>query len=460
MNTFPQVGEEAPMSTSKYPYYGSEAGSLISEITQHFTPDVVRSARSMIGESESSTYQALHVATPTVLSGIANMASSSEGASNLTSMIRDGGYGGVAENPMSLFRGGSATNYLLSAGQRHLGRIFGANASSVTELVAKSSGVSVSSASKLMSLVTPLTLGVLGKRIAGQGPGSSGVSELLSRQRDEIATAAPTGLSRILGLGPRAVPAPVTSVEPVASVEDEEEEVLDSPTHIEHFTEPTPVAERPRVEPTPFPERRPLAVSQPREGGGLRWLPFTLLLLGAIALLGYLLSRARAPRVGDLTSRAANSATNALARVPLPGGVSLSVPRGSINDQLAGFLGDNSATGVPRTFVFDHLNFVSGSTELTPDSGKTVSDLAQVLKAYPSAQVQLGGHTDNTGNTQDNQTLSLNRANAVRTMLVSDGVAADRISTQGYGQERPIASNDTEQGRAQNRRTELTVTQK
>jgi OmpA-OmpF porin, OOP family len=445
------------MSTSRYPYPGSQSGSLISEITQHFTPEVVRSARSMTGESESSTYQALHVATPTVLSGIANMAASSEGASNLTTMIRDGGYGGLTENPMSLFRGGSATNYLLSGGQRHLGRIFGNNASPVTELVAKSSGVSASSASKLMSLITPLTLGVLGKRIAAQGSGSSGVAELLSRQRDEITSAAPTGLSRILGFGPRAVPTPVTSVEPVSVEVDEE--VLDSPTHIEHFREPTPAAERPRVEPTPFPERRP-AVPQPTEGGGLRWLPFLLLLLGAIALLGYLLSRARAPRVGEMASRTATSATNALARVPLPGGVNLSVPRGSINDQLASFLGNTSATGVPRTFVFDHLNFVSGSTELTPDSGRTVSDLAQVLKAYPTAQVQLSGHTDNTGNPQDNQTLSLNRANAVRTMLVSDGVAADRIATQGFGQERPIASNDTEEGRAQNRRTELTVTQK
>lgn len=451
------------MSTSRYPYPGSQGGSLITEITQHFTPEVVRSARSMTGESESSTYQALHVATPAVLSGIANMASSSEGASNLTSMIREGGYGGLTENPMSLFRGGSATNYLLSAGQRHLGRIFGGNTSSVTELVAKSSGVSSSSASRLMSLITPLALGVLGKRVAGQGPGSLGMSELLTSQRDEISTAAPAGLSRILGFGPRAVPTPVTNVEPVTTrvEEEEEEEVLDTPpTHIEHFREPAPVAERPRVEPTPFPERRPTVVAQPREGGGLRWLPFLLLLLGAIALLGYLLSRMRTPRVGDLASRTANSATNALSRVPLPGGVNLSVPRGSINDQLASFLGDRTAAGVPRTFVFDHLNFVSGSTELTADSNKTVSDLAQVLKAYPNAQVQLSGHTDSTGNPQDNQTLSLNRANAVKTMLVSDGVAADRISTQGYGQERPITSNDTEEGRAQNRRTELTVTQK
>jgi len=401
----------------------------------------------MIGESEPSTYKALQVATPTVLSGIANMASSSEGANHLANMIREGGYGGLSENPVSLFRGGSTTNYVASAGQRQLGNIFGGNTSSVTELVAKSGGVSASSASKLMSLITPLTLGVLGKRIATEPSGSSGLTELLSRQRDEISAAAPSGLSRILGFGPRLVPSSARTVE-------REEEIVDSPTHIEHFVERAPSAKlRPKVEATTFAER-------PKGGGGVRWLPFVLLILGALALLGYLLSRSREPRITDLGARGFSSAAKTLARVRLPDGVDLSVPQGSINYQLASFLGDRSSTGLPKTFVFDHLNFVSGSTQLTPDSDRTVTDLAQVLKAYPSAQVQLSGHTDNTGTPQTNQALSLDRANAVKAMLAGDGVAANRISTQGMGQERPIASNDTEQGRAQNRRTELTVTQK
>jgi outer membrane protein OmpA-like peptidoglycan-associated protein len=68
--------------------------------------------------------------------------------------------------------------------------------------------------------------------------------------------------------------------------------------------------------------------------------------------------------------------------------------------------------------------------------------LVAALKAYPNAQIQLDGHTDNTGNPQANQQLSLARANAVKAMLVSDGIDANRISTVGYGQDRPLPSND------------------
>lgn len=67
------------------------------------------------------------------------------------------------------------------------------------------------------------------------------------------------------------------------------------------------------------------------------------------------------------------------------------------------------------------------------------------------------GHTDNTGDATSNVTLSQNRANAVRDMLVNGEVSADRMTTAGYGQDRPIAFNDTEEGKARNRRTELVV---
>jgi outer membrane protein OmpA-like peptidoglycan-associated protein len=86
--------------------------------------------------------------------------------------------------------------------------------------------------------------------------------------------------------------------------------------------------------------------------------------------------------------------------------------------------------------------------------------MATILRSYPDARVQLVGHTDSTGSAAANQSLSLARANTVKGLLVGQGVAANRISTTGYGQSRPISSNDTEAGRAQNRRLELNVTSK
>jgi outer membrane protein OmpA-like peptidoglycan-associated protein len=177
-------------------------------------------------------------------------------------------------------------------------------------------------------------------------------------------------------------------------------------------------------------------------------------LLGFFWLLRNIGGRAR-----EAGRQAVTMAQNALSSISLPGGVNISVPTGSVNYNLARFLADGSQTA-PQTFVFDHLNFEEASTQLTADSQGTVNNLSAILKAYPNAQVQLSGHTDNTGAPDANQKLSLDRANAIKQLLVNSGVAADRIATNGYGQDRPIASNDTDEGRAKNRRLELTVTQK
>src|SRR5262249_56586446 len=102
--------------------------------------------------------------------------------------------------------------------------------------------------------------------------------------------------------------------------------------HIEHFAEPQPV------------------VAEPREGG-VRWLPLALAALAALALLMFL--RGRTTRsVQNPPSQAVSTANEALSKVELPGGASISVPEGSINYQLARFLGD-PATTAPRNFVFD-----------------------------------------------------------------------------------------------------------
>jgi outer membrane protein OmpA-like peptidoglycan-associated protein len=101
--------------------------------------------------------------------------------------------------------------------------------------------------------------------------------------------------------------------------------------------------------------------------------------------------------------------------------------------------------------------FNTASHELLPASNAELAKLVQLLRANPSLRIELGGHTDNVGGHAANMALSDRRAKAVRDHLIDQGIDAARITAKGYGETRPVATNDTEEGRALNRRTEVTV---
>lgn len=406
-------------------------GSLLESAQSYLTPVLIHSASSLVGESETSTRQTLHGAIATVLSGVTHMASSQEGARNLASMVRECGFGTSMDTVGTLLSGGNATTRMLGTGQQLVGNIFGGNAISVAESVGKSGGVRASSATRLMALAAPLVLGVLGRRTALQRLDSSGLASLLLSEKSDIAQAAPAGISQLFGRGPTLVPERSTR-----------EANPSSPVQREHFAERNAVTER--VPPAP-----PAKTAR-------RWIPLALAALVALALLWALRSPTVNSGENDVASRSANAAKNGMEAITLPGGGNILVAPGSINYELAKFLGDSSAQR-PETFVFDNLNFNAATTQLTPESRPTITNLASILKAYSSARVELVGYTDNTGPPDSNRSLSQSRADAVKTLLVNEGVAADRITTRGLGEEHPIASNDTEEGKLKNRRTELTV---
>ncbi|MCB1536866.1 MAG: OmpA family protein [Rhodoblastus sp.] len=103
------------------------------------------------------------------------------------------------------------------------------------------------------------------------------------------------------------------------------------------------------------------------------------------------------------------------------------------------------------------IKFRTGSDVIEAESDAVIDDLAKVLKDCAGVRVEIAGHTDNVGNPVFNKDLSLRRAQAVAKALTARGIAADRMSPEGFGPERPIAGNDTREGRAQNRRTEFVV---
>ncbi len=112
---------------------------------------------------------------------------------------------------------------------------------------------------------------------------------------------------------------------------------------------------------------------------------------------------------------------------------------------------------VGASIVLKNILFNTGEATLKPSSFATLDKLAELLLKNPEVKVEVSGHTDNVGSASFNKRLSKQRALAVKNYLVSKGVEQDRIVAVGYGFEKPVASNDTPEGRQQNRRVELKI---
>ncbi|GDX52227.1 hypothetical protein LBMAG27_12740 [Bacteroidota bacterium] len=111
-----------------------------------------------------------------------------------------------------------------------------------------------------------------------------------------------------------------------------------------------------------------------------------------------------------------------------------------------------------ESVVLKNIFFETNSFELKKESTVELDKLVQLLKENAAMKIEIGGHTDNVGSDESNQKLSENRAKAVNDYLVQAGIVATRLTYKGYGKTKPIATNDTEDGRSRNRRTEFTVT--
>lgn len=107
----------------------------------------------------------------------------------------------------------------------------------------------------------------------------------------------------------------------------------------------------------------------------------------------------------------------------------------------------------PVTIEGAHFDF--DSSKLRPTADAKLTEVVEFAATYSNAQLDVSGHTDSIGTNQYNQKLSERRANAVKAYLLNKGVAADRIVTTGYGEEKPVADNKTAEGRALNRRVEI-----
>lgn len=192
-----------------------------------------------------------------------------------------------------------------------------------------------------------------------------------------------------------------------------------------------------------------------RRSPGLGWLLGLALIPLLLGLLGWGVLKPKAPDL-NLTAPSVSvpvptisAPSVAVPEVSLPEVSAPSVAAAASCDQLQATI-DKDIAGPP-------IKFVTDGYALAPEGQAELAPVAAAIKACPTAKVTVIGHTDNTGNDAINNPLSANRAKAVADYLVSQGVAADAVSSKGAGSSEPVASNDTAEGRTQNRRTEIKI---
>lgn len=147
-----------------------------------------------------------------------------------------------------------------------------------------------------------------------------------------------------------------------------------------------------------------------------------------------------------------------VAAKPAPAPAPAPAPKVENDAAIAAVANVKQATHATVLSFKEPINFKYNSDAMDAKSNETVDKVAAALKKYPNAKVRVAGYTDSLGNAAYNMDLSERRAHAVAERLVKDGVPAANVSYIGYGAANPIATNKTAEGRYQNRRVELEVT--
>jgi OmpA-OmpF porin, OOP family len=419
--------------------------NLLDIAKGYVTDAVVGKLAGNMGEDSSLVTKALGAALPSLLGGVINSGSSPSGLSSIMNLL-GGQDHSMLDNLGGILGDSDKSSGMMSAGSGILSSLLGDKLGGIVGAVSKFSGLGSGSTSSLFSFLAPVLMGVIGKKVSADGLGASGLGDLLSSQKSLVASALPAGLGDMLGLGDSLNAAKSTVSNAANTVSNAANNAVD-------------------------------------EAGSFNWKPW---LLGLLAIgLGFLLFKqcgnkaqeavdtttAAAETVMDSASAVGASATavvgdavsklGASVKRALPGGVELNVPENGIESKLISFISDGGkAIDKTTWFNFDRINFATRSAGLTAESAEQVKNISDILVAFPKVKLKIGGYTDNVGNAASNLKLSANRASTVMKALVANGVDASRLTAEGYGDQHPEASNDTEEGKAQNRRIAVRVTEK
>lgn len=447
--------------------------NLLDMLKDQISDEVFSQAGQFLGAESSGVKSAMGAALPSILGSMISGSASPSGAKGMMDMITSGGHdGSIFGNLGSLLGGGDATSGFLNSGSGILKSLMGDKLGSVVDVIASVSGMKKGVSSSIMSMAAPLVMGMVGKYVKQKALDAIGLGKFLGGQSKHVASALPAGMGDLLGF------AGVPDMPNINGMGDKVEAAAESAREMATSTASGGSSLLKRVVPillllgvgyfgwnwfqnSKVGEMAGDAVSQVGETVG-----DAAATVGdkagdlanaagdAAASVGDKVGDAAGAvgdKVGEVAGAAGEMASNALdattkaAREALG---SIKFATGSVGEKFSGWLSSGEAG--EKTFQFKNLTFATGSSAIQDMT--EVNNLSAVLKAYPNVSIEVGGHTDSSGNANSNMTLSQSRADAVKTQLVAQGIAGDRISTKGYGSTMPTTANAAD---AANRRVEI-----
>ena len=450
--------------------------NLLGMLQDQVTGQLASQASKLLGEKESGITSALGGAFPAILGSVINKSADKEGAAGLMDMI-GGVDGGMLDNIGDLFGGGeSSVSKLSESGGGMLDMLLGDKMGGVTDLISKVGGIKSGSAGTLMKMATPFLIGMIGKQIKGKGIG--GLMDLLGGQKEHVAAAMPSGMGSLLGLGGLLGGASKL----VGNITDTGKSAATATAGMAGSA----VNAGSKIAGGVVDSGKKIAggvVDSGKKTGSsmMKWLIPAIVIIGLIALL----SRTKAcsgTAVGDAmdeTTEAVGGAMEGTADMVKDGAnavgsamssalqtvneagktalQSITFAAGSAGENMMAFINGGAKEG-NGTFRFNNLSFPTGSAAISAETASEVDNIASILKAYTAVNIEIQGHTDNTGDAGANLALSQARADAVKARLSTQGIPAARVNAVGYGDKNPVTTNDSEEGRIANRRVEVKIT--
>ena len=399
------------------------AASILETLTRSLGPSGLSKASALYGESDSAISKGFSAATAAVLAPIVSGAGDSNFTRDLFGLLKDAPSDvGLLDEPDKLF--GRPVPALDEAGPmaRIQSLLFGGNSKSITSAIASATGLKTTTASSLFALAVPTVIGYLGRLIKRENLDPSSLGRRLAAERVPVSAVLPASLGSLLTGGAGA------------------------------FDDIARTGARAAAAGRDTVDRAAAVATVPAQRTGT-WIALALFGLLALGALYALMGRGR----GVEGTPGAIGTAGYLSR-SLPNGTNLRFPATSTEARLLVFLENNAPVGSDTWYEFDRVTFETDSATLRSQSRDQLSNIAEILKAYPGVRVKIGGYTDNSGDATANLRLSQSRAESVMNQLRSEGIDASRLEAEGYGNQHPVSDNATAEGRARNRRVALRVT--